>query len=455
MRPSSRWRAGLGLVLVLAAALSVLHTASARAADSDPPGFRGIDVVQIQGLIDPANAALIRDSIGAAERRAATAVVLQIDSSGAVGTDPVALARVVRAARVPVVAWIGPSGASVRGGAQLVAQAAPIVSMAANARMGPLTPLRLDRPGAALGAQELVALPIAPARAADVLRTDQQRLGATAALRERVADRVDNVLREVLQNLDGRTVTTAAGPALLRVLAVDPKTGARNLNQDVRFRKLALSGQLQHTLASPWVAYFLFLVGGALVAFEFFTISIGLAGGTGAVSLIGASYGFSVLPVRLGAVALLVLAIVGFSIDVQAGGLGPWTIIATAALVAGSIFLYDGGARLRPAWWTIVVVCLGVVLFMVGGMTAMLRSRFSTPTVGREGMIGELGSAEVAVAPDGVVRVRDALWRARTNRATPVGAGDTVRVVSVDGLVLEVEPEAGGARDHRDRARRS
>jgi membrane-bound serine protease (ClpP class) len=87
-------------------------------------------------------------------------------------------------------------------------------------------------------------------------------------------------------------------------------------------------------------------------------------------------------------------------------------------------------------------------------MTAMIRARFSTPTVGREGMIGELGTAEVDVQPDGVVVIRGVRWRARTNRATPITAGDRVRVVSVDGLVLEVEPEAGGARDYHDRARR-
>jgi membrane-bound serine protease (ClpP class) len=91
---------------------------------------------------------------------------------------------------------------------------------------------------------------------------------------------------------------------------------------------------------------------------------------------------------------------------------------------------------------------------MLSGMTAMVRSRFSTPTIGREDLIGELGAAEVDVDPDGVVRVRDALWRARTNRATPIGRGATVRVVSVQGVLLEVEPEEGGARDYRDRGRR-
>ena len=192
-----------------------------------------------------------------------------------------------------------------------------------------------------------------------------------------------------------------------------------------------------------------------MLVFEFYTEAVGLAGLVGAVCVIGAFVGFSHLPVHWWAFGLLLLASFGFAIDVQVGALGIWTVIATVALGAGSLFLYGGSSELRPAWWVLLVVVLGTFLFMVGGMTAMIRSRFSTPTIGREGMVGELGTAEVPVDPDGVVLIRGARWRARTNRATPVAAGDSVRVVAVEGLVLEVEPSEGGARDYRDRSRRA
>jgi membrane-bound serine protease (ClpP class) len=143
------------------------------------------------------------------------------------------------------------------------------------------------------------------------------------------------------------------------------------------------------------------------------------------------------------------------SIDIQAGTLGPWTFIGAGALVAGSIWLYGGSSLLDPSWWVLVVVIASTVVFMVAAMPAMVRSRFSTPTVGREELVGEMGRAEADVDPDGVVRIRDALWRARTNRATPIHAGDAVRVVSIEGVVLEVEPESGGARDYRERRRRT
>jgi membrane-bound serine protease (ClpP class) len=85
-------------------------------------------------------------------------------------------------------------------------------------------------------------------------------------------------------------------------------------------------------------------------------------------------------------------------------------------------------------------------------MPSMVRTRFSTPTIGRRWMIGEMGDAVTAVDPQGTIRIRDAVWRATTNRATPVQPGERVRVVGIDRLVLEVEPEVGAAKDYRDRS---
>ena len=94
-----------------------------------------------------------------------------------------------------------------------------------------------------------------------------------------------------------------------------------------------------------------------------------------------------------------------------------------------------------------------MLLAFLVGMPSMVRTRFATPTIGREWLVGQLGEAAVAVDPEGVVEVGGAQWRARTNRATPIGRGERVRVVAIDGVTLEVEPEEGGARDYRDRAR--
>ena len=116
--------------------------------------------------------------------------------------------------------------------------------------------------------------------------------------------------------------------------------------------------------------------------------------------------------------------------------------------MVGSLTLYDG---ISLSWITLLAGIIGMTIAMLTGMPAMVRARFATPTIGREWMLGEEGEARTPVSPEGVVTVRGAPWRARTNRATPIAAGDAVRVAAIDGLVLDVEPLTGAAHDYRER----
>ena len=415
-----------------------------------------INVVQVEGLIDAPNASLIRRAIRDANARQSTVLVLQIDSSGGVDVDVQSIVRDITRSNVPIVAWVGPSGAKAKGAATVIVEAAHVASVSSGSGIGPASPVLLDQPSSpnarAIGGQLAHLASLHDRSAAGARRLVSNRLSADAAARARATNTVRPTLGELIVGLDGTTVKTAAGTVKLSTAKVvgTGRDRRRQPKQEAVFGGLSLDGRVLHTLISPSVAYMLFVFGLALMVFEFYTAAIGLAGLTGAIALVGALVGFSHLPVHWWAAALLMLGLFGFAVDVQAGGLGAWTIIGGASLVAGSLMLYGGSSRLDPRWWIIVVVSIGTVLFMLWGMTAMIRARFSTPTIGRSAIVGELGDAEADIDPDGVVTIRGARWRARTNRATPIKAGDRVRVVEVVGLVLEVEPETGGARDHRD-----
>jgi membrane-bound serine protease (ClpP class) len=444
---------------VVAAAILLADVASAHPAQATPRR-NGIDVVKVDGLLDPPTASLVRDAIRRANQRRSTMIVLQLDSAGSIDVDVEPMLRDVRRSRVPVVVWVGPSGAKAKGAATLLAESAPVVSVSSGSSIGPADPLRLDQPGATnrgAVADRLEALAVQWDRdGAGARRLAAENLSADAAHSAGAINTVEPTVGELIVSVDGRAVPTASGPKLLSTATVvgEGLDRRRQPNQEVRFDRLDIANQLLHTLISPSIAYLLFVAGLALIVFEFYTCGIGLAGLAGAASLVGALVGFSHLPVAWWAAGLLMLAVFGFAVDVQAGGLGVWTFIAGGALVAGSLTLYGGDARLNPPWWVLAIVIVGTALFMLGAMTAVIRSRFSTPTIGREGIVGEEGRAEVDVAPDGVVVIQGARWRARTNRATPIDAGDPVRVVAVEGLVLEVEPPEGGARDYRDRSGR-
>ena len=144
------------------------------------------------------------------------------------------------------------------------------------------------------------------------------------------------------------------------------------------------------------------------------------------------------------------IAFIGFAIDIQSGIQAFWSGVGVVFLILGSILVLPDH---NIGWLPFVVGILGTIMAMLSGMPAMVRTRFSTPTIGREWMIGEVGEVVEAVDPDGIVTLRGAPWRARTNRATPLVVGERARVIEVDGLLLEVEPEAGGAIDYREKRR--
>lgn len=413
---------------------------------------RTIDVIQIEGLIDPPNAGLIVDAVHAANRDHSQILVITINSGGAVNLDPARVITAIRDSKVPVVSWIGPSGSKARGLAALVALNSAVAGVSNGSSIGPLEPVLLDDPDAGLFH---VPVEVGDRR---IGRIRHRSVGSDEAVAKGVTDAVCAAppgcatLGDFVVALDGKTLHTTAGPVNVDTARVVGKgqDRRRQPDLDIRFRKLDLIGQAVHTLTSPSIAYGLLVVGLALIIFEFFTISIGLAGGTGAVALVGAFVGFSNLPVAWWALALILVAMFGYAIDVQAGRAYSWTVIATILLVVGTLFLYGGSSQLDVYWWVVVVMVVLTVVFFVTAMPVAVRSRFSTPTIGRESLIGEVGEAAVDIAPDGVVLLRGARWRARTNRATPITTGDPIRVVEVDGLVLEVEPPEGGARDYRE-----
>jgi membrane-bound serine protease (ClpP class) len=378
-----------------------------------------VRVAEVSGLLDPVLVDFVEHSITDADACGAIAVVLQLSSSGAVVSDARMdeLIRTIKDADVPVTVWVGPSGSAARNEAFDIVEAADVAALAPNSRLQ-------ASGGRSFGSKEAVEEGL----------TDfgDEKAATVGDFIVNLADHDIPVETQVIPGEDGQ----------------EPR---RQPVSVTRFAGLSLLDQLAHTVASPPVAYLLFVIGMALLVFELYTAGVGVAGSVGAIFLLLGGYGLAVLPATWFGVGLLVFAMFGFAVDVQTGVPRVWTGIATVSYLVGSLVLFDG---VSLSWITLLISVIGMVLAMLGGMPAMVRSRFSTPTIGREWMVGEEGTARTSVDPDGTVLVRDAPWRARTNRATPIPAGDPVRVTGIEGLVLEVEPLTGAARDHRERRAR-
>lgn len=399
------------LVAMLSASLMlaglVLGLADGAGAQSTRPV---VSVIQISGLLDRVQADFWQKALRDADAAGNAALIVQLDSNRSVLSRAAfgELADELDAARTPIGIWVGPARAGSVGGA--------VVGLLGHA----------DAVGLAPGAK------IEPLKTGE---TTWEELKAAPNVSFR-----SPTLGDFLVDLGNHPDFELPSKVV--------KGNRREPEFEVRFAKPTLTARTIHGVTSPGPAYALLVFGLLLAILEFATAGIGLAAGTAAIFLALAALGLGGLPVNGVALAVLIFAAFGFAIDVQAGAPRAWTAIGTAAMLFGTFTLYRDGMHV-PTVWIIGVLGLSAA-FLLTGLPSLIRARFSSPTIGREGFIGEMGSAVGVLAPEGVVRVRGATWRARTNRATPIDDGAPVRVVGIDGLVLDVEPEEGAAKDYRN-----
>jgi membrane-bound serine protease (ClpP class) len=256
----------------------------------------------------------------------------------------------------------------------------------------------------------------------------------------REAGLIEIVARDVpdlVAQADGRTLRRVGGTETRLALA-----GARIERRDMgRMEKLL--GVVSH----PNVAYVLFLLGLVGLYFELSTPGAILPGVVGGISLLLALYAFSVLPVNIAGIGLILFAILLFVAEIKIVSHGLLSLGGAIALVAGSLLLFSGKGDAAGYRVDLGIIVPGLVLTLgvVGLLTwKTLQLRMAPPRTGLEAMVGAAGRVVDGFGPGaarGRVQVVGEYWEA----AGPEGlaAGDTVRVVRIDGDTLQVERRNG------------
>ncbi len=416
---------------------------------------RTVDLIEIDGVIDPVTADYLINRIDAAERDGVHAAIIRLDTPGGLDVSMRDIVRNLLASRVPVIVWVAPPGARAASAGTFIAYAANLAYMADSTELGAATPVNLSGEqddtlqrkvtnDAAAFIRELALTRDRNAEWAEDAVRNAASIGATEAADIDVVNGIASSLRTLLEELDGIEVETGNG-STLTLETWNETQGSPTVT--IRFQEMNLLQQLLHIVTNPEVAYLLLLVGTFGIIFEIYNPGIGLAGIIGAVSLLLGFYALSVLPTNWAGVALVVLAVVFFLVDLQTAGLGIWTVGGAVALVAGGVLLFTGAPdALTLSPLAIVLAVVITLLFFMSVMTAALRVRLRRPVTGAEGIVGSVAEAKTDIAPEGTVSTRGTLWRARTME-TGIAAGSKVEVKATEGLVLLVEP----LREHADR----
>ena len=420
--------------LIAVAALVFASPIAGRAAE--------IRAMSLKGSVNPGSAAYFLRVLDEANRSGDELLLVEIDTPGGLVASLRQMVQGVMASRVPVVVYVAPSGAQAASAGALLLLSAHVAAMAPGTETGAAHPVGI---GGETDKKSVMNAKIENDLAA-FARSLAQKRGrspewAERAVRESIASTASEALaagvidtvapsrNELLAFLDGREVTTAAGAVTIRTSGVTVRDAAPTFREEVMM-----------TIADPNIAYFLLLLGLAGLWFELTTPGAIFPGVAGAIALVLGAWAMQLLSINVTGLLLILLAILFFGLEIFVVSGGALAIAGLVALFIGSVMVFNQPEiGLVINWWVFLPLFLSFSATVLLLVFVVLRSTRKKALSGMDGLVGEMGTVERAIADGmgGKVFVHGELWDA--SASGPVPAGARVVVTRVEGMKLNVK----------------
>ncbi len=410
--------------LILAFIVALAATSAAQA------GNGKVLAVKFDADVNPVTQKWLSDRID--EGAKYDALVILLDTPGGLDSSMRKIVQDELAAKEPIVVYVAPNGARAASAGVWISQAADVLAMSPVSNIGSSTPITgngqnigsdLKRKivnDAAASLRNLASAHGRNAKWADLAVRKASNLTAQEALKMNVVDVIAPNLPALLQKIDGRT----------------PKPRNVTLHtagDEIVTKNIGFLTRLLDTLIDPNLLSLLFLAGIGGILFEVFHPGVVLPGALGAVALVTALFGFSILPIDWAGFALIVLALVLLVVDAHVVTHGALTLSALVALAVGLLTLFhDAPAPYEVDTWFVVLVTASIGGFMAFALGKAVQARRRPSAM--PAMVGAEGVARM----DGLVFVRGELWQATTADGGTLEPGARVRVDEVHGLRLKV-----------------
>jgi len=411
--------------------------------------------LHLDGEVEPILATYVDEGLADAANRHASLVLITMDTPGGLSDSMTDIIHHILTSPVPVAVYVSPTGARGASAGFFILLSADVAAMAPGTHTGAASPVVLIG-GFQLQIDETMRKKILndalaflrsyadkrgrnPALAETAV-TDAKAFTDKEALDGKLIDIVANSPEDLLRQLDGRTITRFEGE----------KTTLSLKNAVLTEFQLSARQKFLSRIVEPDVFFVLLLLGVLGLYTEFTHPGMVAPGVIGGICAVLALYAMHLLPVNLAGVLLILLALALFILEAKFTSHGVLGVGGTVAMLLGALFLIRspltaGGVSLGIALSATIPFAL-ITIFL---MRLVLRSRSWKTTTGREELVGEEGIpiSAMAAGQEGMIRVHGELWRAISPQ--PVAEGKPVRVTSVDGLKLHVEPEEAAVTENK------
>ncbi len=344
----------------------------------------------------------------------------------------------------PVVIWITPEGASAASAGAIIASSAHLIYMSPGTNMGAATPVGLGEDikqgdGKNKAINDLTAMVRAlsesrgrPGKPFEEMIKTAASYTDKEALKLQIINGIASSQSEILASINGKSIIVQGQEVVLEF----------QKHMEVKTYDQTLGQEILEVLANPSTAYFLFLIGVALIYFELQAPGGYIAGTVGVCFLILAGVAFQVLPLNWGAMGLIAAGIVLLIMEVFIVSYGLLSALGIAAFVVGSLFLFHAEEGFISIQYPVLLSTLAGVGFSVGIILYYFyreKKKSSQPSdfflpVGAEGSVIQISSHGSYQ-----VRVKGEIWNATSEDTLAIGDKVHVEKVLATQLIIQVK----------------
>jgi membrane-bound serine protease (ClpP class) len=396
--------------------------------------------LNVNDMIHPISDEFIGRAIDQAQREHDDAVILVLSTPGGLLDSTRSIVEKIMTSRVPVIVYVAPAGSRAASAGFFILESADVAAMAPGTNTGAAHPVvfgeKMDEIMKAKMENDAAAFmrTIAARRGRNVIVAESavresKSFTEQEALSLKLIDVIAPNEQSLLRAIDGRTFKRYDGSNVTLHVA----------NAQINTIEMSLRQRLMSSLMDPNIAFLLLALGGLAIFAEFNHPGAVVPGVVGVIAIVLALFALNFLPTRFASLALLLVAFALFALEAKFATHGVLGIGGIICMVIGALFLVDGPIpqmRVNVITATAVSIPIGIIAIFL--TTLVLRARRGRVATGSEGMIGEIGIARTPVGAEGKVFVHGELWNAKAS--TSIAEGTRVRVASVNGLHLVVEP---------------